>query len=119
MAMHAGHWSLRGFGNWVIVRRLDGRVVGHAGLWEPDGWPGTEVAWTLCRDAWDQGYATEAGRAAEEWAWTNLDVDRLISVIAPANVASIRVAERLGMHHHRDTELLGQVVAVMGLNRPT
>ncbi len=68
MALMAGHWSLRGYGNWVLERRADARLIGRAGLWAPDGWPGTEVGWTLARDAWGAGYATEAGRAAMAWA---------------------------------------------------
>jgi RimJ/RimL family protein N-acetyltransferase len=55
-----------------------------------------ELGWTLAYDAWGNGYATEAARAVRDWVRTERGVTRLISVIAPANVASQRVAERLG-----------------------
>ncbi len=118
IAMHIGHWVLRGYGQWVLERKDDGASLGQAGLWNPPGWPGLEVGWRLARDAWGQGYATEAGQAAIDWAWATLDADQLISVIQPGNVRSIRVAERLGMRRLRETTLKGQAVAIFGIDRP-
>ena len=40
IALLIGHWHLRGYGQWVLERREDGRFVGRAGLWRPEGWPG-------------------------------------------------------------------------------
>lgn len=96
LATHAGHWALRGYGEWVVERRSDGAFLGRAGLWRPPGWPGLEVGWKLARAAWGGGYATEAARAAIGWAWTTQDADELISLIAAGNAASQRVAQRLG-----------------------
>jgi len=97
MARMAGHWILRGYGNWVLERRADGRMIGRAGLWQPEGWPGLEVGWLLAREAWGSGYATEAGRASCQWAREELGAGELISIIDTRNAASRRVAERLGM----------------------
>ena len=116
MALHAGHWSLRGYGNWALER--DGRMIGRAGLWYPEGWPGLEVGWTLARDAWGHGYATEAARAAMEWAWTELRVPGLVSVIRPENARSIRVAERLGFGPEREAVVLGVPCVVYAITAP-
>ena len=118
MALHAGHWALRGYGNWVLERRADGVLVGRAGLWNPEGWVGLEVGWTLARHAWGQGYATEAGRAAIDWAWATLGAERLISLIRPDNTASARVAQRLGMRPVGADTLYDQPIDVYGLERP-
>ena len=119
IAMHLGDWMLRGYGQWALERREDGVWLGQAGLWNPPGWPGLEVGLgRLARQAWGEGYATEAGRAAIEWAWTTLDAEELISVIQPGNAASIRVAERLGMQRLRTSVLKGQDVVILGLHRP-
>jgi RimJ/RimL family protein N-acetyltransferase len=117
MAVHVGHWALRGYGNWVLERRDDGAFLGRAGLWHPEGWFGVEVGWKLARRAWGHGYATEAGRAALDWAFANLDVDEVISVIDPRNTASLRVAERLGMGRSRDAEHEGRAVVIMAIAR--
>ncbi len=118
MAQHAGHWTLRGYGNWALERRSDGRLIGRAGLWNPEGWFGVEVGWRLARDVWGQGYATEAARASVAWAWSSLDVARLISVVNPENVASMAVAERLGMRRGRLAAVAGTPVVIMALDRP-
>ncbi len=118
MALHAGHWSLRGYGNWVVERSSDGEFLGRVGLWHPEGWLGLEIGWTLARNAWGNGYATEAAVAATHWAWTVIDAPRLISVIHPDNTASARVAERLGMAWLRNEDLRGQAVSVFGIERP-
>lgn len=118
MALFAGHWTLRGYGTWVIERREDGVLLGRAGLHNPEGWPGLEVGWTLARQAWGHGYATEAARAAMDWAWSVLAVPRLISLIDPANAASIRVAERLGLRPWREHSLRGRPVRIFSVERP-
>jgi RimJ/RimL family protein N-acetyltransferase len=118
LAVHVGHWHLRGYGNWALERRSDGRLIGRAGLWNPEGWFGVEVGWKLARDVWGHGYATEAAAASAAWAWRSLDVEHLISVIDPANAASLAVAERLGMHRLRADSHHGMPVVVMALDRP-
>jgi RimJ/RimL family protein N-acetyltransferase len=115
LALFAGHWVLRGYGLWAVER--DGELVGRIGLWRPDGWPGLEVGWLLARPAWGHGYATEAARAAIEWAWAELEDDQLISIIDPCNTASVRVAERLGMRPLREDALRGHAVVIHGLER--
>jgi RimJ/RimL family protein N-acetyltransferase len=118
MALSAGHWTLRGYGPWAIERKNDGVLLGRAGLWNPDGWPGLELGWVLARHAWGQGYATEAARAALEWTWASVGTDRIISIIAPDNPASIRVAERLGLALEREQRLDGKPVRIYGIDRP-
>jgi RimJ/RimL family protein N-acetyltransferase len=118
MSLFAGHWPLRGFGSWVVERRADEAVLGRAGLWQPEGWPGLEVGWMFARSAWGHGYAIEAARAVVDWAWANLEIGQLISIIAPENARSIRVAERLGMTPLRSHDHNGVTVIIYALNRP-
>jgi RimJ/RimL family protein N-acetyltransferase len=87
-------------------------MIGRAGLWQPDGWPGLELAWALAPEAWGSGYATEAARAARDWAREELGVEELISIIAVDNVASRRVAERLGMAAREQRDFHGARVAI-------
>jgi RimJ/RimL family protein N-acetyltransferase len=118
MAMFAGHWHLRGYGQWALEEKATGAFVGRAGLHNPDGWPGIEVGWTIGREHWGRGYATEAGRAAMGWAFDVLGLDRILSIIHPDNARSIRVAERLGLRYERDAEVMGGIkVIVYGRDR--
>lgn len=99
LAMMVGHQVLRGYTQQAVVDRGDGRLLGRAGLWFPEGWPQVEVGWVLARAAWGQGYATEAAMAWRDHAFAAVDPPWLCSVIQVGNDASIRVAERIG--HHR------------------
>ena len=96
MAMVIGHWVLRGFGFWAVERKSDGAFVGRVGLWQPEGWPGLEVGWTLARPFWGHGYATEAALACRDYGFRTYPVDRLVSLIAADNVRSQAVAGRIG-----------------------
>lgn len=118
IALYLGHWALRGYGQWAVEVRGSGRFIGRAGLWYPEGWPELEVGWTLSRDAWGEGYATEAGEAAIEWAFSSLGLERVGAVIAVENARSRAVAIRLGMSLDYETELhTGERVVVYALNR--
>ena len=101
----------------AVGRRAEGALIGASGCGGPTGWPGLEVGWLLARGAWGHGYATEAARASIEWAWSELGAEQLISIIAPENVASVRVAERLGMRPLREDTLRGRPVVIHGIAR--
>ena len=60
-----------------------------------------ELGWALARAAWGHGYATEAARAVRAWAYAERGVERLISLIDPRNVRSVRVADKLGAEPER------------------
>jgi RimJ/RimL family protein N-acetyltransferase len=115
MAMLAGHWQLRGFGMWAVEERDTGCFVGRVGLHYPEGWPDREIAWALARPFWGRGYALEAAHAALAEAFGRLGFPRIISLIDPANVRSIRLAERIGERLEGGTTVRGHRVAVYAL----
>jgi RimJ/RimL family protein N-acetyltransferase len=96
LAVALGHWQLRGYGVWAVERKSDRAFMGRVGMINPEGWPGLEIGWTLGQPYWGHGYATEAARAAMDYAFVTQPVDRLISCIDPDNVGSQAVARRLG-----------------------
>src|SRR5262245_6271405 len=117
LAMMVGHWSLRGYGLWAAEERASGVFVGRIGFWNPDGWPGFELGWTLRRSFWGRGYATEGARVALEYAFTRLQQAQVISLIRPENAPSIRVAQRLGERLVGPTELMGKTALVYRITR--
>jgi RimJ/RimL family protein N-acetyltransferase len=94
----------QGFGLWALEVRATGQFIGFTGLHPmPEGIPGAggmEVGWRLARQAWHQGYATEAARAAVDLAFGPLGLPELWSQTAVTNEASQAVMKRLGMTHH-------------------
>jgi RimJ/RimL family protein N-acetyltransferase len=105
LALFLGHWTLRGYGLFALVPKAGSAMIGFAGLWQPEGWPGLEIGWRLARPFWRQGYAGEGATAVRDWAFGGLGIPRLVSVIDQANVPSIRLAERLG--GYLDRRLVG------------
>jgi RimJ/RimL family protein N-acetyltransferase len=92
----AGSWAINGYSFFTVVDRATGQWVGRVGPWHPEGWPGTEVGWTLGADFHGKGYATEAATAAIDWVFDHLGWTEVIHCIDPANRASQAVAARLG-----------------------
>lgn len=88
----------RGY-SFLAVEELDGgRVVGDGGL-HPLGGTGPEIelGYTLAREAWGRGYATEVARALVDHARTSLGVPVVVAQVEPDNAASRHVLEKLGM----------------------
>jgi RimJ/RimL family protein N-acetyltransferase len=118
MAGNIGCWVLTGVGPWAVVERSTGELVGRAGLWTEPGWPGIEAVWFIRRDRWGRGYAREAGTAAISWVFAERPhLAEVVSVILPENIASVRVAERLGMTRMRLEFLHGEDHAVYAITR--
>lgn len=105
MAAMAGSWALHGFSMFSVIERSSGRWVGRLGTWRPEGWPGTEVGWGLMREVWGKGYATEGATATIDWAFDHLGWTEVIHTIGAENLASKKVAARLGSTHLRDGRL--------------
>src|SRR5437660_10320222 len=108
MASFMGHWYFRGYGIWAVEEKSTGNLIGRIGFMNPIGWPAFELGWTLARDSWGKGYASEGAQRALAYAFTELDRNHVISLIAPENLPSIRVAARLGEQVEGKTELLGK-----------
>jgi RimJ/RimL family protein N-acetyltransferase len=92
-----------GYGLWAVdVPGIVG-FVGFVGLLRPNFeahfTPAVEVGWRLASAHWGRGYATEAGRAALEYGFTQAGLDQIVSMTTPSNVRSQRVMQRLGMSH--------------------
>ena len=118
MATFVGHWYLRGFGLWAVEEKArPGVLIGRIGCYQPEEWPDFEVGWALARPYWGRGYATEGARAAVSYAFEHLGRPRVVSLIAPENRPSIRVAERLGERLVGEAELRGHRVLVYAIER--
>ena len=91
-----GAWQVQGFGMFAVIDRNSGQWLGQTGPWKPEGWPGNEIGYSFHPDAWGRGYATEATTAAIDWALANLGWTGFIHCIAPQNLASQKLAMRLG-----------------------
>jgi RimJ/RimL family protein N-acetyltransferase len=91
-----GVWHLQGFAMFSVIEKSTGKWVGRLGPWQPEGWPGTEVGWSIAREHWGKGFAPEGARVAIDWAFDQLGWTEVIHTIAKENVNSKTVAAKLG-----------------------
>ncbi|OHV44371.1 GNAT family N-acetyltransferase [Pseudofrankia sp. BMG5.36] len=111
-------WAERGHGRCAVELRSTGELIGVSGLQHWESFDEVEIGWTLRPDRWGHGYATEAAGAWLDWGFRNLPDPYFTAMIRPANVRSIRVAERLGFHHLRADTLFDRPTTVYALPRP-
>ena len=113
-ASGVGQWAITGTGWWAVELRASRAFVGTIGVFyresaladlaEAD----LEVGWTTVREHWGRGYAKEAARAALDDARARLAPPRVIAYIDEGNVASIRVAESLGLRRAGRADFYGE-----------
>ena len=119
LAAMLGAWYLKGYAMFSVIEKATGQWIGRVGPWQPEGWPGPEVGWSIVRDRWGQGYAPEAAAASIDWAFDTLGWSEVIHTIAPGNGSSKAVAAKLGSryldmgrlpepHHEKPVEIWGQ-----------
>ncbi len=99
MARQMERYRTWGFGLWAVHERSTGKLVGQCGItmqdW--DGRPVPEVGYLFRRDRWGRGYATEAAKAARDYAFDTLHFPAVYAIIRDSNQPSQAVAGRLGM----------------------
>ena len=92
-----------GFGLWAVERLEDGRLLGFTGFGTSDFGapfcPAIDIGWTLVRDVWGHGYATEGAVAAMNFAFNELQLDQVVAHTTQLNERSQAVMRRLGMTH--------------------
>lgn len=98
-----GHPAHPELGLWATIHKETQRFIGRCGLlpWTLDGQDEVEVAYTIAREFWGQGLGTEAAQAILDYGFGTLHFSRLVSLVMPANIASARVAEKIGMSFER------------------
>jgi len=100
-----GHWLKRnldhqnefGYGLFSVILKETGTLIGDCGLEQMESEGAAELGYDFRSDFWNQGYATEAAIAVRDYALNTLKLPQLISLIRVGNLASRRVAERVGM----------------------
>lgn len=114
-------YSTIGYCFWAVIHRQQHAFIGLCGLLDQQGVDGraeVEVAYTLAKEYWNQGLATEAAQACKDYGFRVLDRPRLVSLIAPENIPSQRVALKNGMTYERDfVDKKGRTMRIYAVQR--
>ncbi len=103
------HQGTYGYGLFAVIHKLNDLLIGDCGLehMEVGGELATELGYDFRSDYWNQGYATEAALAVRDYAFNNLKLPSLISLIRVGNEASKRVSEKIGMQFSDEINMNG------------
>ena len=101
-----GHPKHPELGLWATIHKESGKFIGRCGLlpWTIDGQYDVEVAYTIAQDYWGQGLGSEAAQAILQYGFEKLNLSRLICLIDAENVASRKVAEKIGMKFEKEAQ---------------
>jgi RimJ/RimL family protein N-acetyltransferase len=122
---HVGLWELEGYSFFAAELRPEGRFAGWLGLNkvadDPELNGQTEIGWFIDRALWGRGLATEGARAALDFGFGPLGLERIIARYRTDNVASGRVMQNIGMDYWREVpnnEVPGTTVTLYELSAP-
>lgn len=113
-------YSEEGFGLWVMESVETAEFLGDCGLTPQtvEGVTDIEVGWHTKRAFWNEGLATEAALACRDVGFTQFGLQRLISIIDPENIASRRVAEKIGMRPEKTAIHNDYQCVIYAIERP-
>lgn len=115
---YRGLWPLLGYGYWAVEEKASGQFVGDVGFadfhraLEPSIRGIAEMGWVLGSRFRGNGYASEAVAAALQW-FDAQGLGRSVSIIDPANEASLRIAARNGFREYCRTSFMGDEVLLL------
>ena len=95
------HYADNGFTYYAAEVLATGEFIGMIGLayqtYKTKFTPAIDIGWRLQKNAWGKGYATEGAKRCLEYAFNELDVDKIISVCTINNSKSENVMKKIGM----------------------
>jgi ribosomal-protein-alanine N-acetyltransferase len=99
-----GHPKHPELGLWATIHKPTNQLIGRCGLlpWVIDGQYEVEVAYMIAKEYWGQGLGTEAAQGILDYGFNELGFARLICLIDHRNLASIRVATKIGMGFEKE-----------------
>ena len=113
-------YEIYGHSFFATIQKSDQRFIGQCGLLtqEVDGQPEVELGYVLAPQYWQRGLALEGTQALKDYGLQQLGFPRLISLIPPENVASIHIAEKIGMQYERDVDQWDQHFRLYAVKQP-
>ena len=110
-------YEQRGWGLWATIYKMDNKLIGRCGLIPQlvHGQEEVEIGYLLAKEYWSMGLATEAACISRDYGFEKLQANRLISLIDPDNIASQKVAKKVGLTYKKDTYMWNKTVRIYAM----
>ena len=92
-------YEVHGFGRLACVDKASGELIGFSGLKYLPEMDEVDLGYRFLPECWGRGYATESSVAVMDYGLETLGLKRIIGVVEPDNVASVKVLQKVGMRH--------------------
>ena len=115
-----GRYERKGYGLFAVTLKESKKIIGYCGFYDQkiDGCDEVELGYRLHPDFWNKGLGTEVALSVQNYGFFELGFPRLISIIESENKASIRVAQKNGMTHEKDSMFKDRVpVEIYAINK--
>lgn len=95
------------FGVWTVILKETGEIIGRAGLNVREGYDMPELGYVIGKQWQGMGIATEVCRAILHYAGSEFGFDKVMTLIQQENIASLRVAKKLGFQTREEVQMQG------------
>jgi RimJ/RimL family protein N-acetyltransferase len=94
-------YAAYGYGRLVCVLKQTGEPIGFSGLKYLPDYGETDIGYRFMRRYWGLGLATESARPLMDYGREVLGLERIVGIVDPDNVASVRVLQKLDLAFER------------------
>ena len=99
IALSIQRWREKGLGEFAVIERVSGDLIGYCGLMNLDKTEEIEIYYGFPKKYWGKGYATEAARAVLKFAFGKAKLAQVVGVTNPENIASQKVLQKIGLKY--------------------
>ena len=98
-------YEKNGFGLYLVILKETNESIGICGLIRRESLEDVDIGYALLPKFWSKGYAVEAAQATKAYAKDVVGLKRLVAIVDPINVGSIRVLEKIGLRYENMVQL--------------
>ncbi|EYE88157.1 acetyltransferase [Fervidicella metallireducens AeB] len=111
-------WSENGYGVWAVIEKSSGKIIGHCGYMTVEEYGEVELLYAFDENYWGKGFATEAAKAAIEYASLHYNWTKIIAMAYSGNAASNHILKKLGFWYDKEITLHGGRLKLYSFNLP-
>jgi ribosomal-protein-alanine N-acetyltransferase len=86
-----------GFGNYFVIRKSDGVMMGSCGLYDRDGLEGVDIGFAFLPEYEGKGYAYESALRIKEAGFNEFGITKISAITSKGNLGSQKLIEKLGL----------------------
>ena len=110
-----GDYQKHGFGRLAVEWKKENKFIGFTGLKYLEDLDEVDLGYRFLKAYWGMGIATESASACLDLGFNTLGLNKIIAMVLPKNIASIRVLEKLHFNYEKDFIEEQQLVKIYSL----